>query len=148
MKKRVEKDIIKTREASSPSKGSGPSGFGEADDDTRLLELEKMLHQTEDDLLAAKKRLYFPHHYRLTHGSLDDGIFIGIEDILVEKLEASVTVEVAPMHPQIAVRLVGQTAGRGAEVAFRALPNFFRNMALYDRFTARARPSCQQRQRR
>jgi hypothetical protein len=112
-KARIEKDIIKTRESIDET-------AGDEDTSAALLELEKLLHQTEDELLQAKKRLYFPNRYRLTHGSLEDGVFVGIEDVLVEKVQASFTMKVGPAHPQVALRLVGQQEGRGVAVAFRA----------------------------
>jgi hypothetical protein len=114
MKTRIEKDIIAQKTKESAEEEEASSG---------LLELEKLLHQTEDDLLAAKKRLYFSRQYRLTHGSLEDGVFVGIEDVLVEKVQASFTIIVTPTHPQVVLRLAsdGQQEGRGLEVAFRAL---------------------------
>jgi hypothetical protein len=69
--------------------------------------LEDRLLKLEDALEQMKKKIYFQKRFRFTYGSISAGLFVGVEDLWVEKLECAFDVQISPTDPQVVLRADG-----------------------------------------
>lgn len=123
-KKKLESEIIETQRRDRKQNGANDSIRNNAYLPA-LHALEDQLLKVEDELERMKKKIYFQKCFRFVYGSISAGLFVGIEDLWIEKLECAFDVQICPTDPQVVLRVNGNTGikncSKGLRVAFRAM---------------------------